>query len=142
VIGRDEKTVRRWERTHLAPALSVGDDATHRFDLARVRELIEVRERTTRTTPDSFDDGDTTAAVFSAFAQGVSAVDVIIRQKLPASAVESLGHRYIRLRGGYVVDEATARSISALRRAAIFSAEPLEEPGGGRTPRRTPQSVR
>jgi hypothetical protein len=36
-VGKDERTIRRWERTRLAPAVSVGADGVHRFDVPRHR---------------------------------------------------------------------------------------------------------
>ncbi len=82
-IGKHSRTIRRWEQTRLAPALTVGEDGVHRFDLSRVRELVELDERSTPPTPEAFDDGDTTAAVFELFAQGVDPVDVVIRMRMP-----------------------------------------------------------
>jgi len=123
VIGKSERTIRRWETTRLAPALRRGDDGTHRFDVARVREIIEVQERP--GTADAYDDGETTATVFELFAQGIEPVDVVIRLKLPASAIEVLREKWIRLRGGYLVDGEMARAISVARRATIVDATSL-----------------
>jgi hypothetical protein len=125
MIGKHERTIRRWERTRLAPAVLVGKDGTHRFDLARVRELVEIREGSARVAPASFDDGETTAAVFELFAQGVEPVEVVMRTRLPASAVQGLHRQWASLRGGYVVDRETARAISALRGQTILDAAKL-----------------
>jgi hypothetical protein len=125
VIGKHSRTIRRWERTRLAPALTVGEDGVHRFDVARVRELVELHERSTPVTPDSFDDGDTTAAVFELFAQGIEPVEVVVRMKLPAFAVEDLRRRWAALRGGYVVDRDIAREICAVRGATILNRNEL-----------------
>jgi hypothetical protein len=107
--------------------LTVGEDGVHRFDVSRVRELVELQERTTPPTPDSFDDGDTTAAAFELFAQGVEPTDVVVRLKLPAAAVESLRARWAALRGGYHVPADVAREISAVRGVWIADAAALLE---------------
>ena len=124
-IGKHSRTIRRWERTRLAPALTVGEDGVHRFDVARVRELVELHERSTPAPPDSFDDGETTAAVFELFAQGVEPVEVVVRMKLPASAVDDLRRRWVVLRGGYVIDRDMAREICAIRGATILDGKQL-----------------
>jgi hypothetical protein len=123
-IGKHSRTIRRWERTRLAPALTVGEDGVHRFDLARVRELVELDERTP-PTPDSFDDGDITAAVFELFGQGVEPVEVVMRLKLPATAVEALRRRWVAMRGGYIVDREIAAEICAVRGTTIRDAAAL-----------------
>jgi hypothetical protein len=125
LIGKHERTIRRWEQTRLAPALLVGEDGTHRFDLARVRELIEVREVGLHGSIGIFDDGETTAAVFELFAQGVQPVDVVIRMKLPAPNVDTLHRQWAALRGGYLVDFEAAREISALRRETLLDSAGL-----------------
>src|SRR6266851_10320430 len=84
-IGKHSRTIRRWEQTRLAPALTFGEDGVHRFDLSRVRELVELDERSAPPTPEAFDDGDTTASVFELLAQGVEPVEVVVRMKIPAS---------------------------------------------------------
>jgi hypothetical protein len=124
-IGKHSRTVRRWERTRLAPALVLGEDGVHRFDVSRVRELVELHERSTPVTADSFDDGETTAAVFELFAQSVEPADVVVRLKLPAFAVEGLRRRWVALRGGYVVPHAAAVEISAMRGETISDSDAL-----------------
>jgi hypothetical protein len=124
-IGKHSRTIRRWERTRLAPALTVGEDGIHRFDLSRVRELVELDERSTPPTPEAFDDGATTAVVFELFAQGVEPVDVVVRMKIPAAAVDALRGQWVALRGGYIIDPETAREISVVRGATILDAGTL-----------------
>ncbi len=123
-IGKHSRTIRRWERTRLAPALTVGQDGVHRFDLARVRELVELDERGP-PTPDSYDDGETTAAVFELLGQGVEPVDVVMRMRIPAAAVDALRRHWAALRGAYIVDRETAAEICAVRGATIRDADAL-----------------
>jgi hypothetical protein len=104
VLGRDERTIRRWERTRLAPAVTVGPDGVHRFDVQRVRELIEVRETSSPRRADAYD-GETAARVFALFAEGVNPDDVVIRLKLNPVAVEAMHDKWLRLRGAFVVPQ-------------------------------------
>ncbi|MGH7434553.1 MAG: hypothetical protein ACRENE_02680, partial [Polyangiaceae bacterium] len=124
-MGKHSRTIRRWEQTRLAPALTVGDDGVHRFNVARVQEIFELQERATPATPESFDNGETTAAVFELFAQGVEAVDVVMRMKLPAFAVDALRRRWATLRGGYMVPREVALEISSVRGEVIADAASL-----------------
>jgi hypothetical protein len=113
VIGRDERTIRRWERTRLAPAFSVGPDGVHRFDVERVRELIEVRHHDALRPVDAFD-GETAATVFALFAEGVDPADVVMRLKIHPTAVEAMHERFRALRGAFLVSRESAREISVL----------------------------
>jgi hypothetical protein len=124
LMGKHERTIRRWERNRLAPAVLVGEDGTHRFDLAHVRELVEVREGT-QAAPHCFEDGETTAQVFDLFAGGVEPVEVVMRLRLAAAAVDVLRRQWAALRGGYVVDRETARAICALRGETILDGQAL-----------------
>jgi hypothetical protein len=97
------------ERTRLAPAVTVGPEGAQRFDVQRVRELIEVRERQAPRRVDAYD-GDTAAEVFALFAQGVEQVDFVVRLKLHPLAVETMYEKWLAMRGAFVV----TREISAM----------------------------
>jgi hypothetical protein len=111
-IGKDERTIRRWERTRLAPAVTVGPDGVHRLDVKRVRELIEVRERPTPRRVDAYD-GETAAEVFGLFAQGVEAADVVVRLKIHPVAVEAMYEKWLAMRGAFVVTREIAAKINS-----------------------------
>ena len=111
-IGKDERTIRRWERTRLAPALTVGPDGVHRFDVQRVRELIEVRERSATRRVDAYD-GDTAAEVFALFEQRVEPVDVVVRLKLHPLAVEAMYEKWLAMRGAFVVTREVAAKVDS-----------------------------
>jgi hypothetical protein len=123
VIGKDERTIRRWEQTRLAPALSVGPDGVHRFDVQRVRELIEIRERRAPATPGAYD-AETAAEVFTLFAEGIDPVDVV-GMKIHPLAVDALRRQWAALRGGFAVSTEIARRISSLRGCPILDADGL-----------------
>jgi hypothetical protein len=124
VIGRDERTIRRWERTRLAPALSVGPDGVHRFDVQRVRELIEVRHQSAPRPADAYD-GETAATVFALFAEGVEPIDVVMRLKIHPSAVDAMHERFRWLLGAFLVSREHAREISVLLGTPIVNAAEL-----------------
>jgi hypothetical protein len=112
-IGKDERTVRRWERTRLAPAVSVGADGVHRFDMERVRELIEIRERSVPTRPDAYD-GEMAREAFGLFDENVHPVDVVKRTGFDPRAVEAMYQKWTSLRGGFFVPAEIAAKINSL----------------------------
>jgi len=90
--------------------VTVGPDGVHRFDVQRVRELIEVRERPAPRRVDAYD-GETAAEVFGLFAQGVEPADVVVRLKLHPLAVEAIYETWLARRGAFVVTREIAAKI-------------------------------
>jgi hypothetical protein len=113
-IGKNERTIRRWERTRLAPALSVGPDGVHRFDVQRVSELLEVSERRTAAPPDAYD-GTMAQQAFRLFDDGSHPVDVVKQTGFDPRAVRSLYNEWAGMRGGMFVPAEVVAKIAALR---------------------------
>jgi hypothetical protein len=113
VVGKNERTIRRWERTRLAPALTVGPDGVHRFDLQRVSELLEVREHHDPGSPDVFD-GDMAREAFGLFDEGLDQVDVVKRTGFDPRAVKAMYREWTSMRGGFFVPAEIAAKIASL----------------------------
>jgi hypothetical protein len=113
VVGKNERTIRRWERTRLAPAVTVGPDGVHRFDLQRVSELLEVRERDEPASPDAYD-GEMAREAFRLFDDGSDQVDVVRRTGFDPRAVKAMYKEWTSMRGGFFVPAEIAAKIASL----------------------------
>ncbi len=113
VVGKNERTIRRWERTRLAPAVSVGPDGVHRFDMQRVSELLEVRERQEPTSPDDYD-GDMAREAFRLFDEGLDQVDAVKQTGFDPRAVKAMYREWTSMRGGFFVPADIAAKIASL----------------------------
>jgi hypothetical protein len=112
-VGKDERTIRRWERTRLAPALSVDADGVHRFDLQRVSELLEIRERPAPTSPDAYD-GEMAREAFRRFDDGLDPVSVVKETGFDPRAVRAMYTEWTSMRGGFFVPAEVAVKIASL----------------------------
>jgi hypothetical protein len=112
-VGKDERTIRRWERTRLAPAVSLGPDGVHRFDMQRVSELLEVRERHGPTAPDAYD-GEMAREAFRLFDEGLDQVDVVKQAGFDPRAVKAMYREWASMRGGFFVPAEVVAKIASL----------------------------
>jgi hypothetical protein len=113
VVGKNERTIRRWERTRLAPAVTVGLDGVHRFDMQRVSELLEVRERSEPTSPDAYD-GEMAREAFRLFDEGVDQVEVVKQTGIDPRAVKAMYREWTSMRGGFFVPAEIVAKIACL----------------------------
>jgi hypothetical protein len=113
VVGKNERTIRRWERTRLAPAVSVGPDGVHRFDMQRVSELLEVRERNEPSAPADYD-GEMAREAFRLFDEGLDQVDLVKHTGFDPRAVKAMYREWTSMRGGFFVPADIAAKIASL----------------------------
>jgi hypothetical protein len=112
-IGKNERTIRRWERTRLAPALSIGSDGVHRFDVQRVSELLEISEKRGPSDPDAYD-GLMAQRAFALFDDGHHPVDVVKQTGFDPRAVKAMYMEWTSMRGGLFVPAEVVAKIASL----------------------------
>jgi ribosome-binding protein aMBF1 (putative translation factor) len=112
-VGKDERTIRRWERTLLAPAAVVGVDGVHRFDMQRVTQILEVREKRPAAKADAYD-GAMAREVFALFDEATHPVDIVKQTGFDPRAVRALYTEWLSLRGGVFVPAEILSKIAAL----------------------------
>jgi flagellar biosynthesis GTPase FlhF len=123
-LDRSVEAVRRLEKKGTLHAAAVGPDGSRLYQLEEVRSVRRTVRTHSRSAADDFD-GVTAAQVMGLLEDGVSPVAIVRETKLHPRTVAAIRAEWVALSGGYIVDEETARAISAARRATIRDAATL-----------------